>query len=120
MLIVDGNGRLEGIITRSDVLRALDKDPSGTMTILDAGTRRLVVTYPDEVLHEASAKMLRHHVGRLPVVERADHGKVVGYLGRPGIMQARVRRLEEEHLQEPGWLTVLSRYSSWASPATRK
>lgn len=120
MLIVGHDGKLEGIITRSDVLRALDKDPAGAVTILDAGTRRPVVTYPDEVLHEASAKMLRHHVGRLPVVERGDPGKVVGYLGRPGIMQARVRRLEEEHLQEPGWLTVLSRYSSWASPATRK
>ena len=40
MVIVDDDGKLEGIITRGDVLRALDKDPSGTMTVLEAGTRR--------------------------------------------------------------------------------
>jgi chloride channel protein, CIC family len=56
------------------------------------------------VLHEASAKMLRHNIGRLPVVDRNDPGRVVGYLGRPGILAARLRRLEEEHVREPGWI----------------
>jgi chloride channel protein, CIC family len=64
----------------------------------------VVVTYPDEVLHEASAKMLRHKIGRLPVVDREDPRRVLGYLGRNGIMEARVRRLEEEHVREPGWM----------------
>jgi CBS domain-containing protein len=52
------------------------------MTVLEAGSRRLVITYPDEVLHEASSKMLRNNIGRLPVVERNDPRKVIGYLGR--------------------------------------
>ena len=64
----------------------------------------MVVTYPDETLHEASAKMLRHKVGRLPVVDRVDPRRVLGYLGRNGIMEARVRRLDEEHVREPGWM----------------
>jgi len=33
MLIVDDAGKLAGIITRGDVLRALDKDATGTMTV---------------------------------------------------------------------------------------
>jgi hypothetical protein len=47
--------------------------------------------------------MLRYNVGRLPVVERADDRRVIGYLGRPGIMAARLRRIDEEYVREPGW-----------------
>jgi H+/Cl- antiporter ClcA/CBS domain-containing protein len=108
LLMVDGEGQLAGVITRSDVMRALEQDPAGKMTVLDAGTRAVVVTYPDELLAEASSKMLRHHVGRLPVVERANPKKIVGYLGRPNILAARMGRLEEEHVREPGWLGRLT------------
>jgi hypothetical protein len=48
--------------------------------------------------------MLRNNIGRLPVVDRKDPARVVGYLGRPGIMAARLRRLDEEHVREPGWI----------------
>ena len=101
MLVLDGEGKLSGIITRGDVLRALEKNPSGT--VLDACSRNVVVTYPDETLHEASEKMLRYNVGRLPVVDRADERRIVGYLGRPGIMAARRRKIDEEYVREPGW-----------------
>jgi len=104
MVILDTDGNLAGVITRGDVMRALDADSTGASTVLDAGTRDVVVTYPDEMLHDASAKMLRNNIGRLPVVDRKDPRKVVGYLGRPGIMAARLRRLDEEHVREPGWI----------------
>jgi CBS domain-containing protein len=104
VLILDPEGKLAGIITRGDVMRALDKDPSGVMTVLEAGTRNVIVTYPNELLHDASAKMLRNGIGRLPVVDRADQTRVLGYLGRPGIMAARLRSLEDEHVRDPGWI----------------
>ncbi len=104
MLILDSEGKVAGVITRGDVMRALDADPSGALTVLEAGSRDVVVTYPDEMLHDASAKMLRNKIGRLPVVDREDSRKVVGYLGRPGIMAARLRRLDEEHVRERGWI----------------
>ena len=109
LIVVDADGSLEGIITRSDILRSLEQDPAGSMTVLEAGRRDVVVTYPDEILHEASAKMLRHKIGRLPVVDRGNPRKIVGYIGRQGIMEARVRRLEEEHVREPGWMGRFSR-----------
>jgi CBS domain-containing protein len=109
LLILDADGRLEGIITRSDILRAFEKDGEGKMSVLDAGTRDVVITHPDELLHDAAAKMLRRNVGRLPVVERADSARVVGYLGRQGIMSARLRRLDEEHVREVGWASRFSR-----------
>ena len=99
-----GDSKMVGIITRGDVLRALDKDPSGATTVLEAGTRNVIVTYPDEALHEASAKMLRNNIGRLPVVNRNDPQQVLGYLGRPGVMAARLRRLDEEHVRDRGWI----------------
>ncbi len=104
MLLMDAESRLLGIITRGDVLRSLDEDPSGVMPLLEAGSRKVIVTYPDETLHEAAAKMLRNNIGRLPVVDRKDPQHVVGYLGRPGIMAARLHRLDEEHVREPGWV----------------
>ena len=104
LVILDSDGKLAGVITRGDVMRALDADSSGALTVLDAGSREVVVAYADETLHDASAKMLRNNIGRLPVVDRKDPGRVVGYLGRPGIMAARLRRLDEEHVREPGWI----------------
>ena len=104
MLLTDAENRLVGIITRGDILRSLDEDPSGAMSLLEAGSRKMIVTYPDETLHEAAAKMLRNNIGRLPVVDRKDPQHVVGYLGRPGIMAARLHRLHEEHVREPGWV----------------
>jgi CIC family chloride channel protein len=104
LLIVDDSGKLAGIITRGDILRALDKDPAGPMTVQEAGHTHLVVTYPDELVSEAAAKMLRFDIGRLPVVDRSDERKPVGYLGRAGILSARLRRLHDEHVREPGWL----------------
>ena len=105
LMIVDDAGKMVGIITRGDVLRALDKDSSGAMTVQEAGKTHLVVTYPDELVSEAAAKLLRFDIGRLPVVDRADERKVVGYLGRAAILAARLRRFHDEHVREPGWLT---------------
>jgi H+/Cl- antiporter ClcA len=105
LMIVDDAGKMVGIITRGDVLRALDKDSTGAMTVQEAGKTHLVVTHPDELVSEAAAKLLRFDIGRLPVVDRADERKVVGYLGRAAILAARLRRFHDEHVREPGWLT---------------
>jgi CIC family chloride channel protein len=109
LLILDANGNLEGVITRSDILRSFEKDSEGKLSVLDAGTREVVVTYPDELLHDAAAKMLRHNIGRLPVVDRSEPTRIVGYLGPQGIMAARLRRLDEEQVRELGWARRFSR-----------
>ena len=102
--IVDDQDCLVGIITRGDVLRALGDDPGGSMTVLEAGSTRLLVTYPEALVDEALTLMLRNNVGRLPVVSREDPSQLVGYLGRATILTARLQRLNEEHVREPGWL----------------
>jgi CBS domain-containing protein len=107
--IVNAADELVGIITRGDVLRALENNPGGVTTVLEAGNDTLVVTYPDESLHDAVMKMLRNDIGRLLVVSRENHRELIGYLGRAGVMKARLRRLDEEHVREPGWLARSAR-----------
>ena len=63
-------------------MRALEHDPSGKMTVAEARSRDLVVTYPDEVLYDAAARMLRANVGRMPVVSRENPQQARG-LPRP-------------------------------------
>ena len=102
-LIVDQENNLAGIITRGDLVRALEQSPENA-TVLEAGTRNLIIAYPDEILHEAVTRMVRNDIGRLPVVERKNPRRLLGYLGRASVMTARLRRLEEEHDREVGWL----------------
>jgi chloride channel protein, CIC family len=104
-LLILKEGKLVGIVTRGDILRALDKDSTGMITVEEAGSTKLVVTHPDELVSDAAAKMLHQDVGRLPVVERGDERKPVGYLGRAAILAARTRRLRDEHVLEQGWWT---------------
>ena len=101
--IVDEQGRLVGIITRGDLSRAMEKPLNAELTVLDAGSRNLVVAYPDETMREAVAKMHRNNIGRLPVVSRADPHRLLGYLGRSGVMAARMRTVEEESTRERSW-----------------
>jgi H+/Cl- antiporter ClcA/CBS domain-containing protein len=100
--IVDRGGRLAGIVTRSDLMRATEREDGASRTVLDAGSSQLVVGYEDELLRDAVARMLGRGIGRLLIVDRTDPGRLVGYLGRAGIMNARVQLFEEEHLRERG------------------
>ena len=103
--LVDGDGRLAGIITRGDVLRALEREEGRHLNAQGAGSASPIVAHPDELVQDAVTRMLRHRVGRLLVVDREDPSQLIGYLGRPGILEARLHRLEEEHGHEPGWLS---------------
>jgi CBS domain-containing protein len=105
--IVDDGGHLTGVITRGDLMAALesaDAEPEAK-GVLEVGTARPIVTYEDELLEEATAKMLQHNVGGLPVVSRADDTELVGYLGRSSIMQAWFHVAREERERDPGWLS---------------
>jgi chloride channel protein, CIC family len=71
------SGALVGIVTRGDLVRALEQTEDGEMSVLEAGSTRLIVTYPDELLDEALDKMVRHDIGRLPVVDRNDQTRLL-------------------------------------------
>jgi CBS domain-containing protein len=101
--IVDSDGRLQGLITQGDLLRALQVDPEGKMCVLDAGARSLVVAHPDERVFDAVTKMLENNIGRLPVVDRQDPQSMVGYINRANVMGSWRGHLHEESVREHGW-----------------
>ena len=101
-LLVDGAGRLAGILTRSDLLRSLRSGETGELAVRDAATRTVVTIHPEATLYDAVALMLKRNIGRLAVVDAADPGKVVGYLGRADILAARARMHDEEESRAQG------------------
>ncbi len=107
--IVDSAGRLQGIVTQGDLLRALQADPAGEMSVLDAGARSVVVTYSDERVFDAVTKMLDNNIGRLPVVDRKD--ATIDWWATSiarTVMGSWRGHVHEESVREHGWLKNLS------------
>ncbi|HXT73654.1 MAG TPA: chloride channel protein [Candidatus Angelobacter sp.] len=117
--ICDADGKLVGIVTQGDLLRALKLDPAGKIKVLDAGAQSLVVAYPDERAFDALYRMLNNNIGRLPVVSRDGSKKLVGYLNRSSILSAWTRQIEDESLREHGWLDAILRTDEYQKSAQR-
>ncbi len=103
-LLLDHNMKLTGIVTRGDLVRALQRPDRERLLVREIAKPNLVVTYPDEPLHDALEKMLANDIGRLPVVNRNEPERPVGYLGRSDILAARMRQHREESVRERGTL----------------
>ena len=71
-----------------------------TATVLEAGNSTLIVTYLDELQPDSIGNIHKRNTGRLPVVEQADPGRVVGYLGRSCNLATRLRHHNEEDVRE--------------------
>jgi chloride channel protein, CIC family len=110
-------------VTQSDLLRALEQDPQGTITVLEAGSEPPIVAYADELAHEAMVRMLQHDIGRLPVVSRQNPQQMVGYFNRASLLGAWTRQMEEEGIREHGWIRKWrssARATKHAQRATQK
>jgi CIC family chloride channel protein len=105
--IVDSAGKLQGLVTQGDLLRSLQADPAGQTTVIDAGTRSLIVAYPDERVFDAVTKMLENNIGRLPVVDRENPEKLVGHINRANVMGSWRGHLHEEFVREHGWFRAM-------------
>jgi CBS domain-containing protein len=121
--IVSSDGKLAGVVTQGDLLRALELDPKGTITVLEAGSQQLIVAHPDELAHDAMYRMLQRDIGRLPVVRRENPQQMVGYFNRSSLLGAWTRQMEEESIREHGWIRQWrnsSRVAKQTTQATEK
>ena len=89
-LLADTECRLAGIVTRCDLLKFLERDPSGAATLLEAGTAHPAVALPEDLVSDALDHMQERDCARLPVVAPDDPGHIVGYLGRSAVLRARL------------------------------
>lgn len=83
--VVEG-GRLVGIITITDVMRA--GGPSDQVEAGDAMTPNPVTVTPDTPVSEVLARMAALGVGRIPVVAPDDPGRLVGLFRRENAVEA--------------------------------
>lgn len=104
VFVLDDDQQLRGIITHSDLLRAMP-DVDDTLRAQDIATEDLIVAYPDEPVSAALMRMLSADIGRLPVVDRQHPRRVLGYLSRANVIKAHMQRLHEEAQVEAGWIS---------------
>jgi chloride channel protein, CIC family len=117
--IVSSDGKLVGVVTQGDLLRALEVDSKGTITVLEAGTQHPIVAYPDELAHDAMYRMLQRDIGRLPIVSRENPQQMIGYFNRSSLLGAWTRQMEEESIREHGWIRQWRNSSRVAKQATQ-
>lgn len=93
--VVDEEGNLFGMITISDVERAMN---SGGLerTVEEVCTRQLITAFPDDTLDEALARAGATDVGRIPVVDRRRPRRLLGLLRRGDVIQAYVQELMDQ------------------------
>ncbi len=83
---VAADGRLEGLLTRSDVARA--GGPSEDELVGDIMTRKPITVFPGMPVSAALARMAALDVGRLPVVADDDPREFVGMFRRESVVRA--------------------------------
>lgn len=99
--VVDDAGRLYGILSLSDIERAVDRNPENiSHPAREFCTRELVVTHPNESVADALRKMVRRDIGRLPVVDPQDPTRLLGWLNRIDVLRAYELALMEHALEE--------------------
>jgi CBS domain-containing protein len=89
--ILDEGGVLVGVLTRRNLL---DSKTTDEKTIREVIGRPPSYVYDDLTLRDAADHMVRHDVGRLPVVSRQTR-RVVGIVTRSDLLRAHRRRLVE-------------------------
>lgn len=90
--VLDERSRLIGVLTRRNLLAA-EEDPATPLR--DLLQRFPVYVYDTSTARDAADHMVRHDVGRLPVVSRKNPTQLVGIVTRSDILSVYERRLRE-------------------------
>ncbi len=91
--VVDGVGRMTGLITLAQVRQFLDeKDENGPVIAHDLATKPRSSLSPEDDLDWALQRLMTLDVEELPVVEPANSGHLLGILSRRDIIAAYARR----------------------------
>jgi CIC family chloride channel protein len=87
--VVLKDGRLAGMIARSDILRWRTEEQGGAATLYDVLSDSSVTAgYPDELLGDIADRMASTDHGRIPILERSTQ-KVIGLVSRKDLFRLR-------------------------------
>lgn len=86
--VLDPDGQLFGVISISDLERAISEEDRAELTAGDIATAEFLVAYPDESMSTAIRRMAPGDLSRLPVVDRANPRKLLGLVRRSDLLKA--------------------------------
>ena len=87
--VIDKEHHLVGMVSITDLERALEMDPPGDRRVSHIVTRSdIMIAYEDEALSDALQRMGTRDINKLPVVSRLDPATVVGVVRRRDIIRA--------------------------------
>ncbi len=96
--------RIVGVVSRRDMLDLSygggSERQDDDRLVRDVMVRAPVVVHDDHTLREVAHLFAEHGVARAPVVDREDHGRLVGLITVTQLLQGRERDLQEERHSE--------------------
>ena len=81
--VVDEKGKLVGIISRRDFQRKVKNNDQLRLPVKAFMSAKPITIQPGKSPADASGLMIKHDIGRLPVV---DEGRIIGIITRSDIM----------------------------------
>jgi len=97
--VLDDRLRLQGVVTRRDMLDAALGGARPGSTVRDI-TVPALVAFPDETLRAVANRMAERRVSRLPVVDRDDQTRIRGLVSLVDLLAGRRKDLREERHAE--------------------
>jgi CBS domain-containing protein len=97
--VVDGDGRLAGVVGRREMASAMADPALSQLTVQDI-MRPAEGAFGDETLRTAADRMVSTRLWVLPVVERTVPGRLLGLVTQRDLSRARDRLLIEERHRE--------------------
>ncbi|MEW5937495.1 MAG: chloride channel protein [Candidatus Thermoplasmatota archaeon] len=92
-------GRLVGIVTHSDIRKAVAAGLSDSQISNAVALKEPLVAHPDDLLEDALERMAEKGYGHLPVVDPANRARLVGFLTRDDIMRVYRHRAKEKEFR---------------------
>jgi CIC family chloride channel protein len=86
--VVNKKGEFIGVVTLSDVERAMSAGGSADLTVDEIASKSVIVAYPDEYIHDVFVRLGTREVGRIPVVARKNPKRLLGVLQRHDVLVA--------------------------------
>jgi H+/Cl- antiporter ClcA len=98
--VLDGDGRIAGLLARSDMLD-IEADPKATLRALLRAEPAFI--HPDQSLREAAEQMSRVRADILLVVERGDASRLQGLLTLRDLLEAHSGHMDRAAFREPAF-----------------
>jgi len=95
-VVLDAGDRMAGIVSVTDLERAIVEGELEGRTVADIMTRAVATCTPEETLRHAFRRFTEHDVFQIPVLDPQEGGKVAGVLRRTEMMWA-YKELADEH-----------------------